>query len=351
MVAQKGSRRVIGLDLAERGWIPDFIVRFGIRRLLRARLQQQNGLHDLSKREKQSFYANRKNDPIAVQTEDANRQHYEMPAEMFRFILGPRMKYSCCFYPTGNECLAEAEEAMLELTCQRADIRDGMSILELGCGWGSLSLWIAERFPGTRIVAVSNSASQKAYIDAQARERGIHQVTVLTKNLTELDIEEQFDRVVSIEMFEHMRNYHQLLERIAGWLKPDGKLFVHIFCHRLYAYLFETDSENDWMAKNFFTGGIMPSEDIFSHFSDHLRVACQWRIEGNHYANTCEDWISHQDLNRQQVFNVLHQHLPADLAKLQFHRWRIFFMACAELFRFSKGQEWKVGHYLLEHAR
>ena len=348
MVAQKGFRRVIGIDLAERGWIPDFIVRHGIRRLLRERLKQQN---NSSKRDKHSFYANRKNDPIAVQTEDANRQHYEMPAEMFKFILGPRMKYSCCLYPTGNECLAEAEEAMLELTCQRADIRDGMSILELGCGWGSLSLWIAERFPETRIVAVSNSASQKEYIDAQARKRGIQQITVLTKNLTEFDIEKQFDRVISIEMFEHMRNYHQLLERIAGWLKPDGKLFVHIFCHRLFAYLFETDSEQDWMAKYFFTGGIMPSEDIFSYFSNHLRVASHWAIDGNHYAKTCEDWISHQDLNSQQVFNILYQHLPADLAKLQFHRWRIFFMACAELFRFSNGREWKVGHYLLEHAR
>ena len=347
MVAQKGSRRVIGIDLAERGWIPDFIVRHGIRRLLRERLKQQN---DPSKRDKNSFYANRKNDPIAVQAEDANRQHYEMPAEMFKFILGPRMKYSCCLYPTGHECLAEAEEAMLDLTCQRAGIRDGMSILELGCGWGSLSLWIAERFPETSIVAVSNSASQKEYIDAQARKRGIQQITVLTKNLTEFDIEKKFDRVISIEMFEHMRNYHHLLEQIAGWLKSDGKLFVHIFCHRLFAYLFETDSEQDWMAKYFFTGGIMPSEDIFSYFSDHLRVASQWDIDGNHYAKTCEDWISNQDLNSQQVFNTLRHHLPADLAKLQFHRWRIFFMACAELFRFSDGREWKVGHYLLEHA-
>lgn len=339
---------MIGIDLAERGWIPDFIVRHGIRRLLRDRIKQQNGS---GKSDKKSFYANRKNDPIAVQTEDANRQHYEMPAEMFKLILGPRMKYSCCLYPNGNECLAEAEEAMLELTCQRAGICDGMSILELGCGWGSLSLWIAERFPGTRIVAVSNSASQREYIDAQARKRETKQITVLTKNLTDFNIEERFDRVISIEMFEHMRNYHQLLARVAGWLKSDGKLFVHIFCHRLFAYLFETDSEKDWMAKHFFTGGIMPSEDIFSYFRDDLRVARQWAIDGNHYAKTCEDWILHQDLNKQQVFNVLHQHLPADLAKLQFHRWRMFFMACAELFRFSNGRDWKVGHYLLEHAR
>ena len=219
---------MIGIDLAERGWIPDFIVRHGIRRLLRDRIKQQNGS---GKSDKKSFYANRKNDPIAVQTEDANRQHYEMPAEMFKLILGPRMKYSCCLYQNGNECLAEAEEAMLELTCQRAGICDGMSILELGCGWGSLSLWIAERFPGTRIVAVSNSASQKEYIDAQARKRETKQITVLTKNLTDFNIEERFDRVISIEMFEHMRNYHQLLARVAGWLKSDGKLFVHITCN------------------------------------------------------------------------------------------------------------------------
>ncbi len=351
MVAQKGSCRVIGLNLAERGWLPDVLIRVGIRRLLRARIKQQSALYERDQKAKDFFYAERKDEPIAVQTEDANRQHYEMPAEMFRYILGPRMKYSCCLYPTGNESLAEAEEAMLELTCQRADIRDGMSILELGCGWGSLSLWMAEKFPGTRIVAVSNSARQKAYIDAQAQKRGLKQLTTLTKTLTKFQNEEQFDRVISVEMFEHMRNYQQLLERIAGWLKPDGKLFVHIFCHRTFAYLFETESENDWMAEHFFTGGIMPSEDIFSYFSDHLQVASQWKVDGSHYARTCEDWISHQDRNREHVLNVLHQHLPPDLVTLQFNRWRIFFMACAELFQFSGGKTWKVGHYLLEHSR
>ena len=342
---------MIGLNLAERGWIPDILIRIGIRRLLRARLKQQHALYARDRGAKNSFFAKRRNEPIAVQTEDANRQHYEIPAEMFQYILGPRMKYSCCLYPTGNECLTEAEEAMLEMTCQRAEIRDGMSILELGCGWGSLSLWMAERFPKIRIVAVSNSAGQKAYIDAKAQERGFSQIKVLTKNLTDFHNEKQFDRVISIEMFEHMRNYHDLLKRISGWLKPEGKLFVHIFCHRMYAYLFETSSEDDWMAEHFFTGGIMPSEDIFSHFTDHLHVTSQWSVDGKHYAKTCEDWISHQDQNRQDVFNVLNQHLPADLATLQFYRWRIFFMACAELFRFSEGQEWKVGHYLLEHTR
>lgn len=342
---------MIALDLAERGWVPDFLMRFGIRRLLRARLQEQKNQADRDPTAKTAFYGQLCKEPIAVQTDDANRQHYEMPAEMFRFILGRRLKYSCCLYPSGTESLTQAEEAMLELTCHRAEIRDGMSILELGCGWGSFSLWLAERFPNARIVAVSNSASQKAYIEQQAKQRGLRKITILTENLTNFSIQERFDRVVSVEMFEHMRNYQLLLNRVAQWLKPEGKLFVHIFCHRYFAYLFETNTDADWMARHFFTGGIMPSRDIFSHFNEHLQVAAEWEVNGNHYAKTCEAWIANQDRNRQEILKVLRNYLPAELVALQYRRWRIFFMACAELFRFSEGEEWKIGHYLLEKAR
>ena len=347
-MGQKGYRRVIALGLAERGWIPDTIVRYGIRQLLQGRLGEQRKRFQTVQGAKPGFYERLRKEPIAVQTADANRQHYEMPAEMFKYILGPRLKYSCALYPSGAESLNQAEDAMLELTCRRADIRDGMSILELGCGWGSLSLWIAEHFPNARIVAVSNSASQRAFIEQEAKRRGLQQLTVLTQNLTEFSTQDKFDRVVSIEMFEHMRNYHLLLSRIAQWLNPAGKLFVHIFCHRQFAYLFETNKDADWMAKHFFTGGIMPSQDIFSYFNDHLHVCAQWEVNGHHYAQTCEAWLTNQDQNRKQILKVLRNYLPDNLAALQYRRWRIFFMACAELFRFAHGQEWKVGHYLLK---
>ena len=342
---------MIALGLAERGWLPDSLIRFGIRRLLKARLEEQKQQAQRNKDNNTAFYKHLRREPIAVQTDEANRQHYEMPAKMFELILGPRMKYSCCFYPTQADSLTQAEEAMLKLTCQRAEVSDGMSILELGCGWGSLTLWLAENFPNARIVAVSNSASQKAYIEQQIKNRGLRHITVQTQNLIDFSAQEKFDRVISIEMFEHMRNYHLLLKRIAGWLKPEGKLFVHIFCNRVFSYLFETNTKSDWMARHFFTGGIMPSQDIFSHFKDHLHVSAEWDVNGKHYAKTCEEWIANQDQNRLQILDILHECLPNKMAALQYRRWRIFFMACAELFNFSDGQEWKVGHYLLEKNR
>jgi len=339
---------VIALGLAERGWLPDAAVRYGIRRLLRSRLQKQERRFQIEEFEKQSFYEGLRGEPIAVQTEDANRQHYEMPASMFRYVLGHRMKYSCAYFPTGAESLDEAEDEMLGLSCTRAGLEDGMSILELGCGWGSLSLWMAEQYPHSRIVAVSNSASQREFIEKEARTRNLKQLQVITRNLIDFDPQQQFDRVISIEMFEHMRNYSLLLERISTWLVPSGKLFVHIFCHHTFAYLFEEGKTTDWMARHFFSGGIMPSLDIFSYFQDHLSVSQQWAINGKHYAQTCDVWLENQDQYRREIKSVLSDHLPKDLVDLQYARWRIFFMACAELFRFAEGNEWFVGHYLLE---
>ena len=339
---------MIALNLAERGWLPDAVVRFGIRRLLKARLQQQKALAQENRAAIPSFYERLRSEPIAVQTQDANRQHYEMPAAMFRYILGHRMKYSCALFPTGTESLDQAEDAMLALTCARARLEDGMTILELGCGWGSLSLWMAEHYPNSRIVAVSNSASQREFIEQEAARRNLKQLRVITSNVIDFDPLEQFDRIVSVEMFEHMRNYALLLERVSQWLTSTGKLFVHIFCHCEFGYLFEESRGTDWMAKHFFSGGMMPSVDIFSYFQDHCTVTEQWTVNGNHYAETCDAWLANQDLKRKEIKCVLGNHLPKELVDLQYERWRIFFMACAELFRFNGGDEWLIGHFLLD---
>jgi cyclopropane-fatty-acyl-phospholipid synthase len=335
------------IELAERGWLPDGLIRMGIRRLLRKRLGQEavEQPDALSQREA-ALREQLLSSPIAVETPTANAQHYEVPAEFFLGVLGPRLKYSCCLYATGRESLAEAEEAMLELTCERAQLSNGLDILELGCGWGSLSLWMAEHYPQSRITAVSNSRSQREFIWARAAERGLTNLTVLTADMRAFDTSERFDRVVSVEMFEHMRNYHQLLSRIAGWLRPDGKLFVHIFCHRQASYLFDTTEPDDWMGRHFFTGGIMPSDHLLLYFQHDMELRAHWRVSGIHYWRTCEDWLRRQDAQRSELLPVLCSGQEKRLAELMFQRWRMFFMACAELFRFHGGSEWFVSHYL-----
>jgi len=264
-------------------------------------------------------------------------------------VLGPRRKYSSCLYPIGVTGIAAAEEAMLAETCRRAGLVDGMEILELGCGWGSLTLWMAEKYPHARITAVSNSAPQREYIESVCREKGFHNVRVVTADMNTFSIDGSFDRIVSVEMFEHMRNYAELLRRISGWLKPDGRLFVHIFCHRELAYFFETEGEDNWMGRYFFTGGIMPSDHLLFYFNDHLLVEDHWRVNGRHYQQTCEDWLRLQDARREQIMPVLEEIYAAE-AEIWFQRWRVFFMACAELFGYNSGNEWFVGHYLLRKA-
>jgi len=345
------------IDFAERGQVPDWLIRMGIRRLLRRRLEEVTSRfvdHSLAGRGElltSQFAEEMRNSPMVVAADSANDQHYEVPPEFFETVLGRHLKYSCGLWATDDVSLDNSEAAMLQLTCQRAEIEDGMRILELGCGWGSLTLWMAEHYPACRITAVSNSAPQRRYIERQCAERGIGNVEVLTNNIADFRPDRQFDRVVSVEMFEHVRNYELLLNRIADWLHPDGKLFVHIFCHRQFAYPFETNGASDWMARHFFTGGIMPSEDLLREFPDDLGVSGQWHVSGLHYSRTCEAWLEKLDANADSLRELFGRELGAREASVQLQRWRMFFMACSELFRFRGGEEWGVGHYLLTRQK
>lgn len=338
------------LGLAERGWLPDTLIRAGIRRLCAARLRAERagGVEAQSARQREYLDALRVS-PVAIETAAANAQHYELPPAFFRHCLGPRLKYSCCYYPRGDETLAQAEEAMLALYVERAGLADGQDILELGCGWGSLTLWLAERFPHARITAVSNSHSQRRYIETRCRTLGLANIRVLTRDVNALELPRAaFDRCVSIEMFEHMRNYDTLLERIGSWLRPGGALFVHIFAHRTLLYPFETAGTDNWLGRHFFTGGLMPAVDTLLHFQQALILRQQWLVDGTHYAKTANHWLQRQDAARDAVLAVLRESYGQDTAALWFQRWRMFWMACAELFGYARGQEWLVAHYRFE---
>ena len=335
------------LGLAERGLLPDAAVRLGIRRLCAQRLREEGagGLRAQAIRHAQRIAMLRAS-PVAIHTEAANAQHYELPPAFFEHCLGPRLKYSSCYYPRGDESLDDAEVAMLQLYAARAELADGQDILELGCGWGSLTLWMAERFPSARITAVSNSRPQRQHIEAQCRLRGLSNVRVLTDDANRLELDAAaFDRCVSVEMFEHMRNYDTLLERVARWLRPGGKLFVHVFCHRTLLYPFETAGEDDWMGRHFFTGGLMPAADTLLWFQRDLRIEERWLLDGRHYQRTANQWLQRQDESRDAVLSVLAEAYGAGLAPLWAQRWRMFWMACAEMFGYADGQEWGVAHY------
>lgn len=334
------------LGLAERGLLPDALLRLGIRRMCAERLREERAGGLSVQAERQAKLIDMlKHSPLAIETAAANAQHYELPPAFFQRCLGPRLKYSCCYYPSGNETLAEAEEAMLALYGKRAELADGMNILELGCGWGSLTLWMAQRYPNARITAVSNSHGQRQHIEAQCRERGLSNVQVLTRDVNTLTLEPaQFDRCVSVEMFEHMRNYRLLMQHIAGWLRPGGKLFVHIFAHRSLPYPFETTGADNWMGRHFFTGGLMPAADTLLHFQQALSIERCWSVDGTHYEKTANQWLQRQDNQRDAVMAVL-RGAYGEHAALWFQRWRMFWMACAELFGYAGGQEWLVAHY------
>jgi cyclopropane-fatty-acyl-phospholipid synthase len=340
------------VNWVEGGWVPDLLIRPGIRRLIAMRLRDEDsGSEDGNRQRINRLVEELKASPVAVHPKMANQQHYEVPAAFFEKVLGKRLKYSCCYWPEAVESLDASEEAMLKLSCDRAELQDGQKILELGCGWGSLTVWMAEHYPNSRIVAMSNSSSQKSFIEKQLQSRGLSNAKILTADINSFQIDEKFDRVVSIEMFEHVRNYQELLHRIAGWLVPDGKLFVHIFCHRQFAYPFETEGPANWMGRYFFTGGIMPSEHLFEHFQDDLSLVNQWRVDGTHYQRTSRAWLENMDRRKDTLLPVLESVYGVENRDLWWTRWRLFFMGCEELFGYRKGSEWVVGHYLFDSSR
>jgi len=334
------------IALAEHKLLPDRLVRFGIRRLLKQRLHNEHADDSESQSLRyQALLDELRQSPIAIDADAANEQHYEVPADFFRYALGARLKYSSCYWDARTENLDEAEQRMLNLYLQRAELADHQEILELGCGWGSLTLWMAKHFPNSRITAVSNSNSQRVYIQQQTSKQGLTNIEVMTCDVNRLTLDRRFDRIVSVEMFEHVRNYESLLNRIANWLEKEGKLFVHIFCHRYLAYPFETDGDNNWMGRYFFTGGLMPARDTLLHFQKHLRLECQWSLSGDHYQKTAEAWLQNIDRRQEEILMLFKETYGERLAGLWLQRWRIFFMACAELFGYRNGNEWMLAHY------
>lgn len=336
----------LAIDLTERGWVPDPIVRRGIRSLIGERLSELNPSNcEATAIKARQFVEEMNRGPIAPLSDLANEQHYEVPAEFFAHALGPHRKYSSCFWDATTTSLADAEARSLALTCEHAALEDGQRILELGCGWGSLTLWMAAHYPNSTITAVSNSNSQREYILGQARERELTNINVITEDMNRFHIDRRFDRIVSVEMFEHMRNYQALFERISNWLTPDGRFLMHIFCHRTVPYAFEVQDESDWMSKYFFSGGIMPSDDLPLRFQNHLALDAQWRWSGTHYQRTAEAWLQNMTSAREQIMPIFEDTYGVADAQRWWVRWRLFFAACAELFGYEDGQQWWVSHY------
>lgn len=347
-----GARLVDGV--IDRGVLPDPVLRAVIRRMLRARRATitGGGVEARSER-RRALLTELAEAPLAIHTDEANEQHYEVPTELFELMLGRHLKYSSGYWPAGVGDLDAAEEAMLRLTGEHAELADGQDVLELGCGWGSLTLWMAARYPASRITAVSNSSTQREHIEKQAALRGLDNVTVLTCDVNRLGAPayddvvapDRFDRVVSVEMFEHVRNHRVLTERIATWLRPGGKLFVHVFAHASDPYPFDTGTNGDWMARHFFTGGLMPSDDLLLRSVHDLAIEDQWILSGTHYARTLHAWLDRLDASRDRALQLFAETYGPRRARAWFHRWRVFDIACEELFAFDGGDEWHVVHH------
>jgi cyclopropane-fatty-acyl-phospholipid synthase len=336
-------------DLAESGFVPDSVIRLGIRWLVRERRKQiaprgsENGAIDMD-----AFVAMMEQSDIALVPDLANEQHYELPPEFFARVLGKYLKYSCCYWSDGATSLDDAEQAALEITCKRANIANGQRILDLGCGWGSFSLWVAQHYPDCSVTAVSNSNPQREFIEREAIARGLSNLRVITADMNFFHCDEQFDRIVSIEMFEHMRNYRALFARISRWLADDGYFFIHIFCHRHAAYEFVDAGPADWMSRHFFSGGIMPSEDLPLRFDRHLIPIEHWRWEGTEYQKTAEAWLRNMDARKTAIISIFDEIYGGQDSERWWMRWRLFFLAVSEMFGYNDGREWRVGHYLFQ---
>ena len=329
-------------SLLEKNLLPDWLLRIGIRRLLAQRIRDESAVYH-----REAYVADLKTRPLAEQTAAANEQHYEVPTHFYQLCLGQNLKYSGCLYPTGKETLDEAEDAMLALYAERAQLADGQTILELGCGWGSLALYNAAKFPRSQITAISNSRTQKEHIDAEAKKRGLTNLTIITADINVFDTAPaQFDRVVSVEMFEHLKNYQRLFANIARWLKPGGMLFTHIFTHHRLSYHFVARDASDWMSRYFFTGGQIPAHDLFLQFQDDLKIVSDWKVNGRHYQQTAEHWLQNMDAHRAEIFPLFVETYGAENATKWWAYWRVFYMSCAELWGYKKGEEWLVSHYL-----
>ena len=329
-------------SLLEKNLLPDWLLRIGIRRLLAQRIRGESTTY-----RREAYVADLKTRALAEQTAAANTQHYEVPTRFYQLCLGQNLKYSGCLYPTGRETLDQAEDAMLALYAERAQLADGQTILELGCGWGSLCLYNAKKFPRAQITAISNSRTQKEHIDAEAKQRGLTNLTIITADINVFDTAPaQFDRVVSVEMFEHLKNYQRLFAHIARWLKPGGMLFTHIFTHHRFSYHFVARDSTDWMSRYFFTGGQMPAHDLFLQFQDDLKLVSDWKVNGRHYQKTAEHWLQNMDAHRAEIFPIFVQTYGAENATKWWAYWRIFYLSCAELWGYRGGEEWLVSHYL-----
>jgi cyclopropane-fatty-acyl-phospholipid synthase len=329
------------IGTAERVPLPDIVIRAAIQRLCSrtaTRLASGNAESDASFADEMAARH------IAEYADEANAQHYEVPQAFFAHVLGPNRKYSSCFYKEPESTLQEAEEESLRQTVEHADLHDGQSILDLGCGWGSLSLWMARQFPHSRVTAVSNSHSQRIHVETEAAARGLKNLRVITQDMNVFDPQEKFDRIVSVEMFEHMMNWRELMTRLQSWLKPDGRLFLHIFTHRAGAYRFDPTDKEDWIAQHFFTGGVMPSHHLIRQYADLFEVEKEWRWSGTHYQRTALHWLSNFDRYRDEIDDILRPVYGSD-TNLWMRRWRWFFLATAGLFGYAGGSEWGVSHY------
>jgi cyclopropane-fatty-acyl-phospholipid synthase len=336
-------------NLLEKNLIPDFLIRMGIRTLLAKRLtDEEQGSLEANQLKLMQYVENLKKSPIAIHTASANEQHYEVPTEFYKYIMGKRMKYSSGLWPEGVNDIDASEEAMLSLSCQRARLKDGMEVLDLGCGWGSLTLYIAENYPKCKITGVSNSRTQKEYIDSVCKQKGFTNVQIITQDMNDFTIDKKFDRLMSVEMLEHMKNYEKLFERFSTFMKPDALFFVHIFTHTKYAYHFEVKDESDWMSKYFFTGGMMPSDNLLLYFQKHISIVDHWVVNGSHYNRTSEAWLSNMDKHKKEILPIFENTYGKENATKWWVYWRIFFMACAELWGYNSGEEWIVSHYLFQ---